>query len=204
MHDTVERYPDLIMLFQVASGQMGYFTSAQAQETGVSRSLLHHHTKSGRFERVHRGVYRFRDFPSTPREEVAAAWLAVGKDTSVISHESALDLLDLTDIIPSRIDVTIPRSRRYLRAPEDVTLHTTTRPISPHGTTVREGIRITNATRTIVDVAESGLSEEHVQRAVDEALHLGLSEPGLLRDEAAHRSQRVQEVIARAVDVATP
>jgi predicted transcriptional regulator of viral defense system len=202
MHDMHGPEPDLTILFQIASGQMGYFTSAQAREVGVSRSLLHHHARSGRFERVYRGVYRFRDFPSMPREEVAAAWLAVGKDASVVSHESALDLLELTDIIPNRIDVMIPRSRRYLRAPNDVTLHTTTRPVSPDGTTVRGGIRITNATRTIVDVTESGLSEEHVQRAVDEALHLGLSAPNLLRREAAARSQRVQEVIERAIEVA--
>ena len=201
MHDMTGPEPDLTILFQIASGQMGHFTSDQAHDVGVSRSLLHHHTRSGRFERVHRGVYRFRDFPSTPREEVTAAWLAVGKDASVVSHESALDLLDLTDIIPYRIDLTIPRSRRYLRAPKDVTLHTTTRPISPNGTTIREGIRITNATRTIVDVTESGLSEEHVQRAVDEALHIGLSAPNLLRNEAADRSQRVRDVIERAIEV---
>jgi predicted transcriptional regulator of viral defense system len=181
---------------------MGYFTAAQAREAGVSRSLLHHHTKRGKFERMYRGVYRFRDYPSAPREEVAAAWLAVGKDHAVVSHESALDLLDLTDIIPDRIDVTVPRSQRYLHVPAGVTLHTTRRPIGPAGTTIREGIRITSATRSIVDVAESGLSEEHVQRAVEEAMHLGLSSPDLLRTEAASRAQRAQDVIERAIAAA--
>jgi predicted transcriptional regulator of viral defense system len=203
MHDTITATPDFTGLYQVATGQMGHFTATQAREYGVSRMLLQHHIRTGRIIRVYRGVYRFRDFPDTPREEVAAAWLAVGKDHAVVSHESALDLLDLTDIIPYRIDVTVPRSRRYLDVPGDVTLHTTTRPIGPTGTTVREGIRITSATRTIVDVAEAGLSEEHVQRAVEEAMHLGLTTPGLLRGESSSRSRRVQGVIEHAIEAAT-
>lgn len=192
------------MLFQIASGQMGYFTASQARKVGVSRTLLHHHTKGGKFERVYHGVYRFRDYPSTPREEVTAAWLAVGKDIAVVSHESALDLLDLTDIIPNRIDVMVPRSKRYLRVPDDVTLHTTTQPIDQAATTFREGIRISSAARTIVDVADTGLSEEHVQRAVQEAIHLGMSTSSLLRGEAANRSQRVQAIIERAIETAAP
>jgi predicted transcriptional regulator of viral defense system len=202
MHDTMVQNPDFFMLFQIASGQMGYFTASQALDVGVSRSLLHHHTKRGKFEHVHHGVYRFRDYPSTPREEVAAAWLAVGKDIAVVSHASALDLLDLTDIIPDTINVTVHRSRRYLRVPGDVTLHTTTHPIDLSETTFREGIRITSATRTIVDVADMGLSEEHIQRAAQEAFHLGMSTPRMLRNEAANRSQRVQGVIERAIETA--
>jgi len=198
MNDTLVAAPDLFMLYQLATGQMGYFTSAQAREVGVSRSLLHHHAKSGRFERAYRGVYRFRDFPPTPREEVAAAWLAVGKDIGVVSHETALDLLNLTDNIPNTIDVTVPRARRYLRVPDDVTLHTTTRPIGPADTTVREGIRITSPSRTIVDVAEAGLSEEHVQTAVREAIGRGWANAGLLRGEAEHHSRRVRDMIDRA------
>ena len=89
-------------LFRVASGQAGYFTAAQARVCGFSRALLSHHARSGRFPRISHGLYRFREYPSSPREHVLAAWLAVGKDVSVVSHESALDLLDLSDIIPDR------------------------------------------------------------------------------------------------------
>ena len=37
-------------------------------------------------------------------------WLAVGKDTAVVSHESALDLLDLSDVIPNAARNSHPHS----------------------------------------------------------------------------------------------
>ena len=45
--------------------QSGYFTSKQALEHGVSRQLLNHHVKQGRFEPLRRGLYRVRGFPSS-------------------------------------------------------------------------------------------------------------------------------------------
>ena len=63
------------------------------------------------------GVYRFRDYPPSPREEVAAAWLAVGQDVAVVSHESALDLWDLSDVIPGAVHLTVPRAQRSLARP---------------------------------------------------------------------------------------
>src|SRR5512133_706176 len=93
--------PDSLRLFEIASEQGGYFTARQARTCGYGFALLSHHSKSGRFIRVRRGLYRLREYPSSPREEVLAAWLAVGKDVAVVSHESALDLLDLSDVIPN-------------------------------------------------------------------------------------------------------
>src|SRR5580658_3800890 len=83
-------------LFELASEQGGYFTAAQARARGFSKALLAHHAKSGRFLRVQQGLYRLREYPSSPREEVIAAWLATGKEVGVVSHDSALDLLALS------------------------------------------------------------------------------------------------------------
>src|SRR5437016_1477620 len=121
--------PDEVGLFQLASEQRGYFTTAQAREYGYSRSLLSHHAKTGRLLRAYQGVYRFRDYPSTPREEVVAAWLAVGKSAAVVSHDSALDLWGLSDLIPDAVHLSVPRSRRHFPSLPGVTIHTTTRPL---------------------------------------------------------------------------
>lgn len=200
MHDTMPNHPDTIDLFQVAAGQQGYFTARQAREAGVSNNLVKHHLRSGKFIRVYRGVYRFRDYPSTMREEVAAAWLAAGKDEAVVSHESALDLLDLTDLIPYGIHVTVPRTRRYVRHIPGITLHTTTRPLESRDITYREGVRVTSPTRTIVDVAEAGQSPEHVEVAVAQALDRGQTSPKRLRTAVASRSQRIQHMIEQAIE----
>ena len=38
---------------------------------------------------------------SSPFDHVAAAWMLAGSEIAIISHESALELYDLSDVIPS-------------------------------------------------------------------------------------------------------
>jgi len=111
MSDNAPGGPDHVCLFDAASKQHGYFTTAQAHRCGFDWRGLHYHTARGRFVRARRGLYRLRDYPTSPREEVVAAWLAAGPDAAV-SHENALDLLELADVTPERVHVTVPRSRR--------------------------------------------------------------------------------------------
>lgn len=186
-------------LFEAASEQMGYFTTQQARACGFALNTLTYHTRTGRFRRVRRGLYRLRDYPSAPREEVMAAWLAIGKQASVVSHDSALDLLDLSDIIPDAIHLTVPRSRRHLSPIEGVTIHTSTRPIQTGDTTVVDGIRLTSATRTILDAADAGMSSEHVEHAIQQALKLGMTSPQRLRNGANVYGQRVTQIVDDAI-----
>src|SRR5258708_39093591 len=125
---TATAKPDGGCLFDVVSSQHGFFTASQARECGYGTDLLTHQTRSGRFRRVYRGVYRMRDYPSSLHEDVAAAWLAFGRERAVVSHESALDLHELSDVIPDAIHLTVSRSRRYLPSLSGVRLHTTTDP----------------------------------------------------------------------------
>ena len=76
-------------------------------------TLSYHARPGGRDERVRSGLYRLRNFPSSPHEEVVASWLPLRDDGAVVSHESALELYGLSDIIPrSGSIVTLPRSKR--------------------------------------------------------------------------------------------
>jgi hypothetical protein len=108
MGDAFAARPDYACLFATASEQHGYFTASQVRTCGFKRDLLAYHTRHGRFIRIRRGLYRLRDYPSSPREEVVAVWLAVGKDAAVVSHASALDLLDLSDVVPDLVHLTVP------------------------------------------------------------------------------------------------
>jgi predicted transcriptional regulator of viral defense system len=191
--------PDRLRLFEVASEQGGYFTAEQARACGYSFALLSHHTKSGRFLRIRRGLYRLREYPSSPREDVLAAWLAVGKDTAVVSHESALDLLDLSDVIPDAAHLTVPRSRRNLPSLPGVRIHTTMRQLQPSDLTYRDGMVITSATRTILDLAEAGTAPDQVELAVIQAVERGLAVPDQLRRDAAARGRRVAALIEGAL-----
>jgi predicted transcriptional regulator of viral defense system len=199
MSDRRGTAPDHGRLFDVASEQHGYFTVDQAHACGFNWRLLHHHVTRGRFVHVRRGLYRLRDYPSSPREEVAAAWLAAGKDTAVVSHESALDLLDLSDVIPGSVHLTVPRTRRGLNPPPGATVHTAGRPLQRDEITTVDGVRVTAAARSIVDAAEAGTGPEQIEMAVAQALRRGLTVPDELSRHASTRSRRVAGLIAQAI-----
>lgn len=199
MYDT-HAGPDPAALFALASEQAGYFTGAQAHACGYSWTMLSHHAATGRFIRLRRGLYRLRDYPSSPHEQVMAAWLAAGKENAVVSHESALDLLDLSDVSPDRVHLTIPRSRRGIAAPPGVALHTAAHELPPQDTMTWDGVRLTTPLRSILDAAEYGTGPEQIVMAVRQAVERGLILPEALRSRARGYSARVSRIVSIGLD----
>lgn len=190
--------PDHEALFAIASAQAGCFTTSQAAEQGFSSALLSHHVKAGRFLRIARGLYRLRDYPSQRGDEIVAAWLRQAPD-AVVSHESALAVLGLADVIADRVHLSVPRRRRRLVPQDGVVLHTTTRPLTDTDTVSRRGMRVTAPARTIVDVAAAGVAPDQVAAAVHTAVERGMTTPSLLREAARSRGRRVQRLIESAL-----
>lgn len=184
MHDAK---PDIRGLEADAYQQSGYFTAEQASEHGVSPQLLNHHVKQERFERIRRGLYRVRGFPTSQHDDMREKWMAVGMDKAVLSHESALALLELSDNVPDRVHLLVPRRHRGLRRPAGVVLHT--RPDDEQVTTVwRDGMPLTAPARTLVDVADD-LQPEQAAMAAQQALRLGLLTRRQLEQEAESRGK---------------
>jgi len=192
MHDV--KATDIRALETKAYQQSGYFDVDQAREHGVSRQLLSHHVRQGRFERVRRGLYRVRGFPSSQHDEMREKWMAVGRDKAVLSHESALALLDLSDNVPDEVHLLVPRRYRGLRRPSGVVIHT--RPDDEKVSTVwRDGLPLTAPARTLVDVVGE-LQPEQAAMAVEQALSRGLLTTRQLEHEAARRRKtRVIETL---------
>ena len=200
--DPIPDRPDSQSLFETASEQGGYFTAAQARAAGFSWALLTHHAKTGRFVRVRRGLYRLREYPSFPREEVLAAWLAVGKDAAVVSHDTALDLLGLSDVVPDAVHLTVPRSHRYRAPIPGVRIHTATVPPGPGERVVRDGVPVTAPVRTILDAAAAGTAPEQIELAIRQAIGRGIATPDELRRGARRRGWRVAGLIDGALAAA--
>jgi predicted transcriptional regulator of viral defense system len=185
MHDS---RPDIRGLEAEAYQQSGYFTADQASAHGVSRQLLNHHVNQWRFERVRRGLYRVRGFPTSQHDDIREKWMAVGMDKAVLSHVSALALLELSDNVPDRVHVLVPRRHRGLRRPPGVVLHT--RPDDEKVATVwRDGMPLTAPARTLVDVADE-LQPEQAAMAAQQAVGLGLVTRRQLEQEAGRRGKR--------------
>lgn len=200
MHDIDgKRGPDPRALFEIASEQGGYFTTSQAAQCGYSNPLVSHHVKRGRFIRVRRGLYRLRDYPSSPREHVMAAWLAAGHETAVVSHESALDLLGLSNVIPEVVHLTVQRSKRYRRTTPGVAIHTTTRTLNPEDVTMRDGIRVTSPERSILDAAEKGTAPDEIVAAAIQAVERGMATASRLLARSRQRGGRVERLMERAL-----
>ena len=181
-------------LYDTAERQAGYFTTAQAREIGFTHSQLTYHTRSGRFIRVKWGIYRLALYPSTLHEDLFVAWLRAGP-TAVISHDSALALYELSDVLPNRAHVTVPRSASR-RRPE-LALHTNR--LDPSDVTTVAGLPITTVPRTIADVAAGGLAEEQVTQAVRQAIERGPASEAQMRSCAKVRGGRPQRLIEEAL-----
>lgn len=184
--------PDHQALYAIAEAQSGYFTAVEAASSGIGSQLLSHHTRAGTYQRAAHGVYRLTRFPASRFEDLVVAWLRAGP-RSAISHTSALAMYGLSDIVPGEVHVTIARTGSRRRP--GLRLHTATLPDS--AVTWREGVRVTTVARTIADLAYTGLSQDRLRQAAQEAIARGLVDRESLAAEAQTRGGRVARVIDR-------
>jgi predicted transcriptional regulator of viral defense system len=160
-------------LFDLAVGQDGLFSTAQAAQAGFSPQLLQKHLRAGRVRRVRRGVYRLVHFPPGEHEDLAVVWLWSNR-AGVFSHETALSLHVLSDVLPSRVHLTVPSawSRRRLRVPQGVVLD--------YGDVANEDrtwvgpVQVTTVRRTLADCIAVGVAPDLVRQAIRQAAERGL------------------------------
>ena len=165
--------PSWSSLFEIAAGQEGLFTTKQAAEAGYSPQLLNHHVRAGKVVRIQRSIYRLVYFPAGEHEELVAAWLWT-ELAGVVSHQSALALHGLSDLLPAHIHLTLPAAwrRRRFRVPEGVLLHHADVPLEDRAWF--GAIPTTNPRRSLNDCAHEGLSPDLLRQAAAQALRRGL------------------------------
>ncbi|MBD5656842.1 MAG: hypothetical protein IAI50_16925 [Candidatus Eremiobacteraeota bacterium] len=163
-------------LVAIGEGQDGYFTTQQAQQAGLSLHSLVSLEQAGHLEREQYGLYRLARWPSSKRPGLWRAFLwAMRIDPhAAFSHRTALELHGVSDINPSKIDVTFPASAR-LRSikPPSVVAHRRELP-EPH-VEDRDGLRITTLYRTLLDLVSDGLARDAVADALDRCSSIELS-----------------------------
>jgi predicted transcriptional regulator of viral defense system len=152
-------------LLAAAGERHGYFTTADAARHGISRRALTWRAGHGSAARVGRGLYRLPHWPAGPDDDLHA--LAALAPFGTFSHDTALALLGLSDIIPATLHLTIPETSR-LRARPGVTLHR-----SRHGATVdralRDGLWVSTARRALLDAARAGADPDQLVAAARDA-----------------------------------
>lgn len=155
--------------------QHGYVTTRDARDLGIDPTQLRLMAARGRLERVARGVYRVPVLPRTEHDELAEA-VAWTLGRGVVSHESALVLHGLSDVNPSRIQLTVPRDNHPRRAGGELyRLHR--RVLKPADVTAKDDVPVTTVARTIRDCLATGTDPSQLRRALEQAAAEGLVRP---------------------------
>jgi len=126
-----------------------------------------------------RGVHRYT---STPHEHVVGAWLTLSPADGVVSHISALELHDLTDLTADQVHVTLPRDKRDITVPSGVHAHFSARPVTGRDRRIVHGIPITSIERTLTHVLCSTGWTEQTSEAITHALARGRTTAKRLTD----------------------
>jgi len=175
-------YPDrLDTLIAVSEGQDGYFTTEQAREAGLSLHALVGLEQAGHLEREQYGVYRLARWPSSkwPGLWRAFLWATRIDARAAFSHRTALELHDVSDLNPAKIDITVPLEARVRsKKPPAVVTHRHNLP--EEDIEDREGFRVTTLYRTLLDLATDNLARDAVADMLDRGSSAGLS-PGQLQ-----------------------
>lgn len=163
-------------LFSVAVRQEGFFSAAQAKEAGCSQQLLGRYLATGKVERIRRALYRVVHFPRGEHEDLIELWLW-SRNEGVFSHETALFLHQLSDALPTRAYLTLPKAwtRREVRLP--ARLIVSYDDLRDEDRTWHGPVPVTSVRRTLADCLHANVSAELVAQAFAQAAERGLIAP---------------------------
>lgn len=178
-------------LMKIALEQAGLFTADQAIKCGFDQKNHHYYVKTGQWEKVLRGIYRFKPIES----DLSEYWLwylwSKGrnkKPQAVFSHETALMLYELSDVNPSKIHMTVPKKfRKGTEIPKILILHK--QDISESDTKTSNGLKVTTVLKTLLDlIEERRISDEFIEQATKQALDRGfISKADIKKNEKLAR-----------------
>jgi predicted transcriptional regulator of viral defense system len=106
-------------LWAVAVDQYGYVSALNARELGIPMVELGKLSARGKLTRVWQGVYRFPELPVSANDHFMEAVLWTRDPRAVLSHDTALDVHELSDINPDKVHVTIPKRVKKLRRQQE-------------------------------------------------------------------------------------
>jgi very-short-patch-repair endonuclease len=157
----------------LAKRQHWVITRQQLLRLGFSGRAIDLRIQRGRLHRIHAGVFAVGRPTLTQEGYFIAAVLACGEH-ALLSHMSAAVHWRILRRAAGSIHVTVPAGQAPRRP--GITVHRRA------GVTAawRDGIPLTSVVDTIVDIAP-GLSDTHLERAINEAVNRDLVDPERLR-----------------------
>ncbi|MGO1025767.1 type IV toxin-antitoxin system AbiEi family antitoxin domain-containing protein [Streptomyces rubiginosohelvolus] len=214
----MDRGEQLRRIAEHAADQWGLVTAAQAKRIGLSAVQILRLTEAGLIESVGRGVYLLQAAGFPLHLEIKVAWLRLqpaafaserplgGRDSGVVSHASACQLHGLGDIPAPKTEISVPRRRTTTES----FVHLRTVQLEPDDITLVQGLPVTTARRTILDLLRTKADGGHLGGVIADAERLNLIEIQDLQEAAQPFARNYglpaqaagQELIERLVDQA--
>jgi len=145
----------------IAASQWGMVTTAQARVHGVARANLTHRVRTGELERTdHYGVYRLAAAPSSPLDDLRAAWLSTNpavlatertaavRPDAVIASAAAAMVHGIGDVYPAPYRMIVPGRRQGAKG----AIAYSWRALDPRDVEIVDGLPVTTRERTVVDL----------------------------------------------------
>ena len=182
------------LFHETAADQRGYFTAAQARDVGYSYQAQAHHVTAGNWIRVDRGLFRLAEWVPEVHDEFAR-WALWSSGRGVVSHESALGVHQVGEFEAAKVHLTVPRN--FTMSDPAVVVHRAS--LEPQDVVDDGGFRLTSVTRSLIDVAATGVDLDQLARAIDEARERGLVNIRALRSRAEVVDLRAALAVERAL-----
>jgi very-short-patch-repair endonuclease len=150
---------------RLAQEQDGAFACWQILAAGGTNAQILDRVRSGRWVRVHRGVYRLAGTPVSWRLRMRAALLVAGEG-AMLSHMAAAKVHGMP-VVGAEPVVTVPAGRRVRVA--GLAVHRAR--LGPEESIVRSGLPVTSIARTLGDLAgERFFSGAYLHELLDDVL----------------------------------
>lgn len=170
MKDTDQRIAAL------SASQRHVFSRDQALAAGLTRSGVWRRVRGGCYVPLGPQTYHLAGAEPPWRGLLLAGMLDLGS-AAVVTGRSAAALHGLEGFAEGPVELLVPRELRKRRALGTVT---STSSLDLIDRSIVDGLAVTSATRTIIELAGVVRARE-LANAIDSAQRLGLTEPGFLR-----------------------
>ncbi|MCX6130410.1 MAG: type IV toxin-antitoxin system AbiEi family antitoxin domain-containing protein, partial [Proteobacteria bacterium] len=166
-------------LISLAASQGGHFTAAQANAIGISRPQQKRYADSGEWTREAHGIYRLTALPDRdPEKSQYHQWMlwSIGRDgkrTASFSYETVLAIFQLSDLIPTKIHISVPKKFRRALVPKILNIHYEDRDESD--IIEHDGLRVIRPLKAMVDmIREERVSAEHIEKGFKDGFRKGI------------------------------
>jgi very-short-patch-repair endonuclease len=177
----------------IATWHGGHISRAELLALGVTSRQIQHRIGIGRLAPVYNGVYAVGHRPTRPEARAAGALLACGP-RSALSHRSAATAWGIWRHWREPFELTAAVHRR----PRGLLIHQS-HTLLARDVKVRDGLRVTSAARTLVDLAPR-LTEQRLTRALNDLRLWKVVDPAAVDDVLARNmNHRARAALVRLI-----